>query len=161
VTSVYQSFKITGKHYNYKNPNMSYVLEDIDFNKKLFIHPYQVSLISGSILPISNPEQDCNTFELEGRDASLFLDWAKKRARHMFEKETCGNSLQCYAEDLDNKRLLHAFIPLVSFREYFCIPRSNFNDETTALLHRIFEIIKPWRKAEADLVAVSGYLIDR
>lgn len=127
-------------------------LEQIDLSHPLELYPYQHDLDVAFTRPVETEKP----IILKGADVELFLSWAKQDGwRHHFEED-----LQSVAQDQEGKPLLTTWMPLVTFREHFCLGGRNLQDsDTRILMERIREQTKNWRASQVDTVDISGRFI--
>lgn len=132
---------------------MSYTLEQIDPTLRLEILPCRHHLD----LPVIQAVHDLKPIILAGCDVRLFLNWAGQTSwRRVFEEE-----MQCLAQDAVGHLLLTTWIPLVVFRERFCLGGRGLQEAgTRALMDRLRETTRDWRTACVDTVELSGRLFD-
>ncbi len=92
---------------------------------------------------------------LEGTDVALFMAWAIQPPwRAAFESD-----LQSVANDAQGRQLLTTWVPLVIFRERFCLGgREMQNAVTQALMLRLRELTRDWRTGGVDTVEIFGRL---
>ena len=128
-------------------------LKQIDVRLPLDICPTQYDLD----VPVTMSVDSVEPIILMGKDVALFLAWAQQEIwRAQLEME-----LQSVTNDSKGRKLYTTWIPLVTFRESFCVNGRQIQDPATqALMDRLRLASREWRDAGVDTVEVSGRACD-
>lgn len=117
-------------------------------------HPLTLTLCRHEIEgPHCRPVADIDQITLAGEEARLFLAWAQQDAwRSKVEAE-----LQSAGEDREGRALLMTSLPLVTFREKFCLHGRDAQDaKTMALMNRLRTKTLDWRMTDGDTVQITA-----
>lgn len=90
---------------------------------------------------------------LSAEDTKAFVAYLN-RAEHW--KKEIERDLQCISEDLDGNPFLTTWMPLTTFRNYFC-SNITINNEIPEIAQHLYKATRAWRDAGCEVVDFSFY----